>query len=57
MLERVRLFPNVRIAREHFIPTETKLDLPDVEGDVTYRGYDIHYSTAGEIIVRFDIRT
>ncbi len=57
VLERVKLVPNVQVRKDYFIPTETKLDLPDVEGNTTYSGYDVHCSTAGEIIVGFDTRT
>ncbi|MBI2112706.1 hypothetical protein HYT52_04185 [Candidatus Woesearchaeota archaeon] len=57
ILERVRLVPNVHIRKDYFIPTETKLDLPDIVGNTTYSGYDVHCSTAAEVIVGFDTRT
>jgi len=57
VLERVRLVPNVQVRKDYFIPTATKLDLPDVEGNTTYNGYDVRCITAGEIIVGFDTRT
>lgn len=57
VLDRVKLVPNVQVRKSYFIPTETELDLPDVEGNTTYSGYDVHCSTAGEIIVGFDTRT
>lgn len=57
VLEKVRLVPHVQIRKNYLIQNEIKLDLPDVVGHTTYCGYDVHCSTTGEIIVRFDTRT
>ncbi|MBI4152151.1 hypothetical protein HY495_00435 [Candidatus Woesearchaeota archaeon] len=57
ILERVRSIPHVQIRKDYFIPTEIRLDLPDVVGNTTYNGFDVHCRTIGEVIVRLDTRT
>lgn len=55
VLNKVRSVPYVRITRNLFIPTEIKLDLPDVVDNVKYGSY-VDCNTSGEIIVGFDTR-